>query len=229
MSTTKLNGLNTALGKGGTGLYPGGDTKSLYSYLGILGAIWAPPQADATAMAAMALVDLSTGMQCLQLDTGYVWRYDAESEATDTTSKAAIAVTAGGAWLRGDKRIHVKVAIAFGTANNAVLFTVPDGLKLALSRAWWEVTTGFTGGTSSAIGLSSSNSAYSTAGDLLGGASGDLAATLVAGQIGGTIGAKFGSNGVVVLSAADTVKFNRIASVYTAGAGFVHLVFDVVS
>lgn len=117
----------------------------------------------------------------------------------------------------------IALPIAFGTANNAVLYTVPTGVRLYVHRAIWEVTTGFTGGTSSAIGLSSSNTGYNTAGDILGGASGDVAATLVDGITGGTIGAKFGSNGVIVLNAADTVKFNRITSAFTAGAGFAHL------
>lgn len=113
--------------------------------------------------------------------------------------------------------------IAFGTANNAVLFTVPTGIRMFVHKAIWEVTSGFTGGTNSAIGLSSSNTGYNTAGDILGGAGGDVAATLVSGLKGGTLGAKFGSNGVIVLAAADTIKFNRIVDAFTAGAGFAHL------
>lgn len=117
----------------------------------------------------------------------------------------------------------LKLAISKDTADAEVLFTVPDGHYLRVNRSWWNVQTGFTGGASSAIGLSSSNSAYSTKGDLLGGASGDVAATLVAtggGQKGGTIGAKFGSNGVVVLGPGDTIKFDRITSAFTVGAGY---------
>ena len=114
----------------------------------------------------------------------------------------------------------LKLAVDFNTADAAVLFTVPAGHYLRVNRTWWDVQTGFSGGTSSAIGASSSNSAYSTKGDLQGGASGDLAAALVAGQKGGTIGAKFGSNGVVVLAPGDTIRFDRIASAFTAGAGY---------
>ncbi len=114
----------------------------------------------------------------------------------------------------------LKLPVDFNTADGAVLATVPAGHYLRVNRTWWDVQTGFTGGTSSAIGASSSNSAYSTKGDLQGGASGDLAAALVAGQKGGTIGAKFGSNGVVVLGPGDTIRFDRIASQFTAGAGF---------
>lgn len=117
----------------------------------------------------------------------------------------------------------LKLAISKDTTDGEVLFTVPDGHYLRVNRAWWNVQTGFTGGSSSAIGLSSSNAAYNTAGDLLGGATGDVAATLVStggGQKGGTIGAKFGSNGVVVLAPGDTIKFNRITSAFTVGAGY---------
>src|SRR5690348_7212071 len=98
---------------------------------------------------------------------------------------------------------HLKLAIAFGTADAAVLFTVPTNIaRIELGSLWWEVTTSFSGGASSAIGCSSSNASYNTKGDLLGGASGDVAATLVSTGVlhkGGTIGAKFGSNGKVVL------------------------------
>lgn len=121
---------------------------------------------------------------------------------------------------------HLKLAIAFGTADAATLYTIPTGLKVEVERAYWEVTTSFTGGTSSAIGVSSANADYSTKGDILGGASGDVAATLVStGRVykGGTVGAKFGTNGMVVLVGGDVVRFDRITSAFTAGAGFVHL------
>ncbi len=114
----------------------------------------------------------------------------------------------------------LKLPVAFGTADAAVLYTVPAGHYLRVSRTWWNVQTSFTGGSSSAIGASSSNAAYNTKGDLQGGASGDLAAAVTAGQRGGTIGAKFGSNGVIILAPGDTIIFDRIASAFTAGAGY---------
>ena len=117
----------------------------------------------------------------------------------------------------------LKLAISKDTADVAVLFTVPAGHNLVVKKAWWNVQTGFTGGSSSAIGASSSNSAYNTAGDLLGGASGDVAASLVAGQKGGTVGAKMSGNQVVVLVPGDTIKFNRITSAFTAGSGYLML------
>lgn len=120
----------------------------------------------------------------------------------------------------------LKLAIAHDTADGAVLYTVPAGHYLRLGRAWWNVQTDFTGGSSSAIGIDSSNAAYATAGDLLGGASGDVAASLTAGQRGGTVGAKMSGNQVVVLAPGDAVRFRRITSAFTAGAGF--LMIEVV-
>lgn len=114
----------------------------------------------------------------------------------------------------------LKLPIAYTATDGEVLFTVPDGHNLRVNRVWWNVQTQFSGGSSSAIGASSSNASYNTPGDLIGGASGDVSATLAAGQKGGTIGAKFGSNGVVVLVPGDTIKFNRITSAFTAGAGY---------
>lgn len=113
--------------------------------------------------------------------------------------------------------------VDYTLADAAVLFTVPTGYRLYLSRLFWEVSSGFTGGASSAIGISSDATGFSTKGDLLGGASGDVAATLTAGIKGGTLGAKFGSNGVVVLPAASVIRFDKITSAFTAGAGLVHV------
>jgi hypothetical protein len=122
--------------------------------------------------------------------------------------------------------VHLKLAIAFGTADAAVLCTIPTGLNLQILSAYWEVTTSFTGGSSSAIGVSSDATDYSTKGDILGGATGDVLATLVSTGVkykGGTIGAKFGTNGIVVVPAGKVIRFDRITSVFTAGAGFVHI------
>ncbi len=160
------------------------------------------------------------------------WIFSATSTATDSTSQLAIAPTDGyaGAWLRTDKLVDLKMAVDQTTADAAVLFTVPAGFRIRPTRAFWEVVTGFTGGTSSAIGLSSDNSAYSTAGDLLGGSGGDVAATLVStspGPFVGTIGSK--TAGACVLVATNKIKFNRIASNFTAGAGYAHVPVELVN
>lgn len=126
---------------------------------------------------------------------------------------------------------HLKLPIGFATANNATLATVPSGYRFHIQRCFWEVTTSFTGGTTPAIGVSSDDADYNTAGDILGGAAGDLTATLVStGRVykGGTIGAKFGSNGVVVVGSGKLIRFNRIADAFAAGAGFVHVIGSLV-
>jgi hypothetical protein len=120
----------------------------------------------------------------------------------------------------GEGVATLKLPISFSSADAAVLFTVPAGHFLRINRVYWNVQAAFTGGSSSAIGLSSSNAGFSTKGDLIGGASGDVAATLTAGVKGGTLGAKFASNGVIVLAPGDTIRFDRIASAFTAGSGY---------
>lgn len=138
-------------------------------------------------------------------------------------------MAADGTWSRNiSANFALKLAVAYTTADAAVLLTVPTGKRLLLERIFWEVITGFSGGSSSAIGLSSSQTGYTTKGDLLGGASGDVAATLVAGVKGGTLGADFGSNGIILLEPASTIRFDRITSVFTAGAGYVHVCGRVV-
>jgi len=118
----------------------------------------------------------------------------------------------------------LQLALTFATADAAILYTVPTGIRLCVGRAFWEVTTTFAGGTSSAIGLSSSNTNYTTKGDLLGGASGDVAAGLGSTvKFQGTIGAKAASQGVIVLVAGDTIRFDRITSAFTSGVAIAHV------
>lgn len=129
---------------------------------------------------------------------------------------------------KGQGAVTVKTAIGHATADGAVLYTVPARHRLRLARAYWHVTTPFAGGSSSAIALDSSNAAYNTAGDLLGGASGDVEAGLTAGFKGGTVGAKMSSNQVVILEPGDTVRFQRVTSAFTSGAGFAVMEFQAV-
>lgn len=129
-------------------------------------------------------------------------------------------------------RPHLKLPFTFATADAAVLFTVPTltngAAALKIDSLFWEITTSMTGGTTPAIGVSSSNSKYNTKGDLLGGASGDLTASLVSTNtyVPGTLGAKFAAaatTGKIFLVAGDTIRFDRIANAFTAGAGYVHV------
>lgn len=123
----------------------------------------------------------------------------------------------------------VRVAINKDLADGAVLYTVPEGLgRVRLAKAYARNTTAWSGGASSTIGLSSSNAAYNTKGDLWGGAAGNAAAALGTGYQGGTVGAKLANNLVAVLEPGDTVLFDRITSAFTAGAGFAFLEFQAV-
>lgn len=169
------------------------------------------------------------------------WIWNATSVAADTsenlvlvptdvsTSEAYLLdpTTAPGRWLRAPGSVDLSLPITFQTADAAVLFTVPIGARLLVQRGYWEVDTGFTGGTSSAIGLSSSATGHTTKGDLHGGASGDVAATLVAGITKGTVGADIASG--VLLLPGETIRFDRITSAFTAGAGKAHLVCALVA
>lgn len=165
--------------------------------------------------------------------SGSIWMFNAASTAADTTSQLVVTPTAapGGVFLRMDKLVDLKMAVGFATADAAVLFTVPTGFKLRIQRAFWEVTTGWTGGSSSSIGMSSSNAAYSTKGDLEGASGGDLAAVLVTSgsPYVGAAGAKTAGAAPVVLVAGDTIKFNQVVSTFTAGAGFAHVLCEMVS
>lgn len=152
--------------------------------------------------------------------------FDAASAAADeTTHQLGIKPSAGrGFWIRADSQFDIKVAVTFNTADAAVLCTVPTGMRLRVTRAYWEVTANWTGGTSSTVGMSSSSALANTKGDIEGGAAGDLAAVMVTTNVyAGAIGTKLGSNSIVVLNATNTIRFDRITSAFTAGTGFAHI------
>lgn len=175
--------------------------------------------------AALKAVEVSANLDGLrvQLDDGSQFKYVAASTTSDAIETLVLTPAsnpASGRWCRMDRNLDLELALTFNTADAAVLYTVPTGFSLRVaSSGYFDVSVAFTGGTSSAIGLSSSNAAYNTKGDLLGGASGDLAAGLTAGAKRGTTGTKHGSGGAVVLVAGDTIRFDRIASAFTAGSG----------
>lgn len=124
----------------------------------------------------------------------------------------------------------ISLPIAFGTADATALATLPTGFFGRVARGYWHVTASFTGGTASTIGLSSDQTGFSTKGDILGGAAGDVAATLVqtgAGKMAGTIGAKIAAG--VFLNGGQILRFDAITSAFTAGTGFAHLIFDVLA
>lgn len=186
------------------------------------------PVASATVMSAIPLANLIDGQQFLKTDDFSRWVYSAAASATDASLQLVIpATTAGaGAFLRLPGTIELALPIAYTNTDAEALFTTPAGARWGLSLlSYWDVTTGFTGGSSSAIGLSSSKSGFTSKGDILGGTGGDVTATLgTAGVKLGTIGTKLdGDDKRAIFVAGDTIRFDRITSVYTAGAGFAKL------
>lgn len=153
------------------------------------------------------------------------WYYHATSALTGDDTLVVTPTNASGRWLRKPGTVDLKLAIGHAMADGATLLTMPAGARMLVRRAYWEITTAFEGGTSSAIGIAGP-SPHNTAGDILGGASGDVEATLTAGVKLGTVGADIAAG--VLLKAADTVTFERITSAFTSGAGFVHLVGELV-
>ena len=130
-----------------------------------------------------------------------------------------------GRWLRCAGVVDLALPFSYATTDGATLLTIPTGARLQLVSAHWEITADMTGGASSAIGVDSS--VDTTAGDILGGASGDVAAALTAGIRTGTVGAKMDTDTELhaqILVAGATLRFQRITSAFTAGSGYVHVV-----
>jgi len=196
------------------------------------------PVADLTALAAIAAAARADGMLCMVLSDiageHSLWRFSAASAAADASSNLVKAPAAGtGRWLRADRLVNLFLPVDKTTADAAVIFTVPAGARLHPREAYHDVTTSWTGGASSAIGASSSVAGWSTKGDILGGATGDLAATLVSTntRMVGTIGAQMATRtaGRLIMIAADTFRFDRITSVYTAGASNIRVLVDLLA
>ena len=197
-----------------------------------LATAWAPPCANITAIKAIAAGSRSEGMLVLNEADNSEWRFSAASTATDTTQNLVLTPTGGtGRWLRIGSKIALTLPFTYSTADAAVLFTVPAGCILAPHDAWWEITTGMTGGTSSAIGVHASR-VLTAKGAVLGGASGDVAATLGTATAPflevGTVGSGMAAPVRTHLIAADTINFDRVTSVFTAGAGNVRVLCDVI-
>lgn len=147
-----------------------------------------------------------------------------QPSAASLMDGGAVAQAIGIMTAAGDS-VHLKLPIGFALADAAVLYTIPTGLKLQIVSAYWEITTSFTGGSSSAIGVSSDDTDYATKGDILGGSAGDVAAVVIStGRVyKGTVGTKFGSSQPVVVGGGKIIRYDKVTSTFTAGAGFVHL------
>jgi len=188
----------------------------------------ADPVATVTALKAIKSKNCYQGMTALVTADNSNWRYSSTSVVTgDDVFVAAPADGATGRWLRTDKIVDIPcAAVTFATNDGVTVFTIPTGAIVVPTRGYWVNSIAWSGGSSSTVALASSNAGASTAGDLQGGAAGDAAAAMGTGTKLGTVGAKVNA---VVLVAADTITFERITSVYTAGAGIPHVVCTVLA
>jgi len=183
--------------------------------------------ATKAAIKAIAAADRFEGMLVVCRADGSLWRFAATSTLQDDEGQELVLEpdASTGAWIRVDKTAIIKLPLSYADADHHTLLTVPVGFVMRLiGLPFWEVTTGWTGGSSSAIGVATDITGYDTAGDILGGAGGDVAATLVAGIIPGTIGPKLDTEAerqALVLQAGDLVTYEEITSAFTAGEGFV--------
>lgn len=227
-----LFGIPERMGEGGAFLSPGqertaaGVSLSLGATLQGIAQKQAPFVTGIASIKAILTKDRIEGMRAFIIGDGSRWRYKAASTTTaDDLAVLQPADTVGiaGRWVRETGEALFRLPITFATADAAILWTLPAGLILAPSDFWWDgIAVSFTGGTSSAIGLSSSTlSGHTTKGDLLGGSAGDVAAALTStlGTTPGTVGTNWATlpNRRVFLKAADTLRFDRITSVFTAG------------
>lgn len=183
--------------------------------------------ADKAALQAIPAASRHDGMLVMVRADGSLWRFDAASTLTsDEGEELAIEPDAGaGCWLAADKAKVLKLPFSFADADAHALLTVPAGFVLRLIGCpFWDVTTSFAGGSSSAIGVSTDVTGYDTKGDLLGGAAGDVEAGLTAGVRAGTLGGELNDNvgfAALALIEGDVIRYDEITSAFTSGAGFV--------
>jgi hypothetical protein len=184
------------------------------------------------ALKALPAVSRSHGQEeTVQLTTGFAsaWIHHSTSALAGDDIAIADCDAGVGVWLRKPGFVDLALPFTFATADTTVLWTVPTGCIFKLESAYWEITTAMTGGSSAAIGLSATG--HATQGDILGGATGDVLATLTAGVKAGTIGAKMDTDlelHSMIFVATNTFIFDAITSAFTAGAGNVHLVGNIV-
>lgn len=192
---------------------PNGETLSTYSNV-----------AGFATLAALKGGSLTDGATYTVAADGSQWRYALTSVLTGDDFLVATPTSGTGRLIRLDREVDITVAVTFATADGATIYTVPTGFQLQIGVPYWHVTTSYTGGTNSSIGLASSNAGLTTAGDLLGGAGGDLAAGLLStgAYAKGTIGAKAGKPGALLVG-GETVTFEQVVSTFTAGAAIAHI------
>lgn len=192
------------------------------------------PVASVAALAAIP-PDMRADGQILCLGDGSLWRFSQASTASDSSRNLVVAPDSGnGRWLRLPGSMRLVLPFTHATADAAPLLTMPTGALFLVRKAFWTIDTDLTGGASSAIGVSSNKTGFTTKGDLLGGATGDVAASLTAAlsPANGTIGPKLDTVAelhAALWKAGDTFRYDRITSAFTAGAGAVNIVGDLLT
>lgn len=165
------------------------------------------------------------------------YRWVAGSTSPDNNNSQLVIVpgtgSGSGKWVRCDNSFDLVLPFTFATADLAVLLTVPTELTIHVSldgnENQWEVTTAFSGGAGSRIGLSIASAKIAgAAGSVMGGAAGDgIGAAVTLNNTGfwkSTSGiADAGYAHVLRGATADQIQFNRITSAFTAGVGNAHL------
>jgi hypothetical protein len=195
----------------------------------------AAPVANLAALATYGIANAANGQVALDVATGKLWRFSAACALTADNILVAGSGTGNGRWLLMPGAHVLSMPITFATADAAVLWTIPTGAVLKFSSLYWTITTSFTGGTNAAIGVSSTRTNFTTKGDLLGGGSGDVLAALTTAlsPTPGTIGAKMdaltNAETNALWFATHTIRFDRVADAFTAGAGAVNIVCDVLA
>jgi hypothetical protein len=166
-----------------------------------------------------------SGMRALVNGAWWSWHATSVLTSDDLLVAAADDAPSAGRWLvEANQEVTLELPITFATADAAALLTLQAGSAIVPRELWWKITTNFTGGSSSAIGVSSTQTA-TTKGDLLGGAGGDVAASLTTAlsPTYGTQGAAFTTVAErrLIIPATKIIRFDRITSAFTAGAGSV--------
>lgn len=188
------------------------------------------PVASLTALKAIPADRRVDGQVFLNLADDSLWQFNAASSLTGNDILVATPGAGSGRFLRMPGACALELPFTFATADAAALLTMQAGQEFHVDLAHgfaWRIAVSMTGGTTPAIGVSSNKTTptnWSTKGDLLGGASGDLTATLTAGFKVGTIGADMDTVAKVrglVLVPTDVIRFDRIADAFTAGSGTV--------
>ena len=82
------------------------------------------------------------------LADGSRWSYHPTSSLTGDDLFVVTPTNASGRWLRKVGSVDLKLPIGHATADGATLLTMPAGARMIVRRCYWEVTTAFTGGSS---------------------------------------------------------------------------------